>query len=120
MAKILFSVIPDLQCSANVGTKNKEIMDVPFKPQLFYESGLQVVINIIMSVSACQFCCDSYFMQLLLPIDLSCFLHCIKMVFSVCLISSMQSNGLEHLSKVYSVIAGACIPIFHCILNNST
>ena len=28
---------------------------------------------------------------------------------------TMQSNELAHLSKVYSVIAGACIPIFHCI-----
>ena len=32
---------------------------------------------------------------------------------------TMQSYELAHLSKVYSVIAGACIPIFHCILNNS-
>ena len=31
----------------------------------------------------------------------------------------MQSDELAHLWKVYCVIAGACIPIFHCILNNS-
>ena len=31
---------------------------------------------------------------------------------------TMQSDELAHLSKVYSVIAGACIPIFHCIFNN--
>ena len=33
--------------------------------------------------------------------------------------NTMQSDGLAHLSNVYSVITGACIPIFHCILNNS-
>ena len=32
---------------------------------------------------------------------------------------TMQSNELAHLSKVYSVITGACIPIFYCIINNS-
>ena len=31
---------------------------------------------------------------------------------------TMLSDELAHLSKVYSVIAGACISIFHCILNN--
>ena len=31
---------------------------------------------------------------------------------------TMQSDELAHLSKVYSVIDNACIPIFHCILNN--
>ena len=34
--------------------------------------------------------------------------------------NTMQSDGLAHLSKVYSVIAGAWVPIVHCILNNST
>ena len=32
---------------------------------------------------------------------------------------TMQSDELAHLSKVYSFIAGAFIPIFHFILNNS-
>ena len=39
--------------------------------------------------------------------------------FAICSHCTMQSDGLAHLSKVYSVIAGACIPIFHCILNFS-
>ena len=32
---------------------------------------------------------------------------------------TMQSDELAHLSKVYSVIAVACIPISHCILNKT-
>ena len=41
------------------------------------------------------------------------------LVYMTYSVSTMQSDELAHLSKVYSVIAGACIPIFHCILNNS-
>ena len=29
--------------------------------------------------------------------------------------NTMQSDELAHLLKVYSVIAGACIPLFNCI-----
>ena len=40
-------------------------------------------------------------------------------VFSI-EIGMLQSDELAHLSKVYSVIAGACIRIFHCKLNQRT
>ena len=57
--------------------------------------------------------------------DQRTFLHRLISAFVVCcqsiipLVCTMQSDELAHLSKVYSVIAGAFIPIFHFILNNS-